>query len=155
MQPGFTLFCNSSSTSAVSGEQLRWCRQCGFTGRRWKVRVSRWRTWRGKGQTGAQVVWVQLGWDSITCTIMGRSYCVWLCSSSTMKQFGRRGLPRLGCMPYIYRSLVPSTPRGDKRSILDQDRNPAKALLLLKYSWQLLARGQWGRLLQSEINNLY
>lgn len=40
----------------------------------------------GKGQTGAHVMWVQLGRHSTTCTITGLSCCVWPCSASTMKQ---------------------------------------------------------------------
>lgn len=154
-QLGFTQCYNSSSTSAASREQLRRCGQCGFMGRRWRARVSRWRCMGENGQTGAHVVWVQLGWDSTTCNATGLSCCVWPCSASTMKQFSRRQLPRLGCVPYIYRTLVASTPRGNKLFVLDQDGNPAKAQLLLKYSWQLPVRAQRGRLPQLEINSQY
>lgn len=141
MQLGFTVWCNSSSTSAVSGEQLRRCGLCGFMGRRWRARVSRGRMhrrkWTNRSLRGvAAVGMVQYHLHHHRAVLLCLAMLCLYNEAIQQKRTSQAGLHVINLQDFA----GINTQRQEVLCVLDQDRNPAKALLLLKYSWQLPAR---------------
>lgn len=125
-QPGFTQCSHSSSTSAVSIEQ------CGQ--RRWSESFQR------KSECMGENRWTRKPSSD------GATYGAVVFSMFCMEQWSRE-LPRLHChqSTELWWQWCPGTTRD---SCWSRIGNPAQAMLLLKYSWQLQARGHWGRLPQ-------